>query len=501
MSRKNMDDIFRDGLKNYSSEIDPNEIWSGIQAKKPGPDSDDEDRRRPFAWWIIGAMLLVAAGSFMMFTYQADTSINSETALGKMNLMNTSMTPNSNNERTSPEATNNTDSTIDDKTDTENIMNATPELVSENTTIEKTITDIKKKVTDLKSTSKTVSTKINQTNKNTNTKKQTQTSSNDKTIIEMPANNSWERNNMQASDFPKTNSNTTSNKAINPVAEKPTKGDLNKIVLLDLLQSNEVIPIVSTTQEEAPEETPIPDMSVSDIPEGCYGSPAFSFGIGAHVAPDLVFHKITSTEQEFFPYIDERLRTEKLLESYHGGLDVYFQHRDGFTLRSGVEYAQINKRFTFEESWMVTNPDMDIDTTYTRIKKTTNRYRMIDVPLTVGYDINIPNWDISIFIEAGVSMNVLFAKKGDILGPEPSGPGFEPVTFTDGASERLDSYVDNVGLSFLGGVGVRYELRDGMFLYAQPAGKIYLNSFTKKDYPINEKFSRIGLNLGVMYKL
>ncbi len=484
MNRKNMDDIFRDGLKNYNSDIDPNEIWAGIQDKKPNPSSDS---KKPFAWWILGALLLAVSTTMVLSSIASDQRNTIETAnarVSNMSVLNTS----------------NESSTIQSKKVIENKEVA---KVETNSAIPTTIAKKNKFInttSDISAQENTLRTNNNDAIVNPTTSKVETSSSfintNQNTNID-PFNT-----NSNTAPYPPTIPVTNyNNKKTSQPFESEAK--INKVIAFEFLNKKEVIPVIPMTDEEENlEETEIADMSIPEdkIAEGCYGGPTFKFAVGAHISPDLVMHRISSTNQDLFPYIDERRKTEKLLESYHGGLDVYLQHKDGLFLRSGIEYSQINKRFQFNETWEIPNDSTNSVTTYTREKKTTNRYRMIDIPLTVGYEFGINNDDLSLYVEGGASMNVLFKKKGDILNPN-SGEFYEPISITDGEENSLDGYVDNIGLSIIGGIGIRYELLDGVFLYAQPAGKLYLNAFTKKDNDVNEKFSRFGLNLGAIYRL
>ena len=487
MNRKNMDDIFRDGLKNYNSEIDPNEIWAGIQDKKPNPKSDN---RKPFAWWILGSLLLLISATVLLSTVVDNQSNAIETAEAKIS--NMSMVNQTNSTTTTPATTEANVNSGEAKTATTTTTVTTNEKENDTQFLNSA------KVSNARGSSKTktIAEPINaERNRDAsidiNSLNTSDNRSNQSTIISTP--------NPTELSIPLTNYN---NKSTSPQFE--SNSIKKKVIAFDFLDNKEAIPVIPMTDEEEDfTTTEIPDMSTppSEIAQGCYGGRPFSFAIGAHLSPDLVMHRISSTNQDLFPYIDERRKTEKLLESYHVGLDVYLQHRDGLFLRSGVEYAQINKRFKFDETWVEFNDSTNVTTTFVREKKTTNRYRLVDIPLTVGYEFGINDWNLALYVEAGASMNVLFKKKGDILDPNSPSDYYEPISITDGEANSLDSYVENVGLSFLGGIGARYELMDGLFIYAQPAGKIYLNSFTKKDNTVNEKFSRIGLNLGAIYKL
>ena len=485
MNRKNMDDIFRDGLKNYSSDIDPNEIWAGIQEKKPNQRSDDDDDKKPFAWWILGTLLLLVSASVMLSSVADKQRRDIETAeakLGNMGILNTNTTSTTSNANTTTATAPISDADVIETTILKSAADKS-EINKLEQPVTKSENNSKKKINSNISISPSNFESTTTTKKGIITNSSFENNSNQTTIISSP---------------------TTMDRSSRPTTINNAAVIKEKIIAVDFLENREAIPVIPMTDEaEDYMETEIADLRIpeSEIAQGCYGGPAVTFAIGAHLSPDLVMHRISSTNQDLFPYIDERRKTENLLESFHGGLDVYLQHRDGLFLRSGIEYAQINKRFKYEQTWIEMSDSSNIITTNTRTKKTTNRYRMVDIPLTVGYEFAVYDWNLSLFVEAGASMNVLFKTKGDILDPNSPAEYYEPISITDGEENSLDSYVDNVGLSFLGGIGVRYELMDGLFIYAQPAGKLYLNSFTKKDNEVNEKFSRFGINIGALYKL
>lgn len=514
MSRKNLDDIFRDGLKNYNSDIDPNEIWAGIQDKQSTLDGADSDDSKPFPWWIIGTLLIAFSATVLLCNY----------AYHQDNVIETM------------------DARVTNVVDQNVVYNKIDRL---NATQKETKDALLPNVTNTAVENKTnsVVTKVQHTDatttKNTHiigekkSEKSTQNLSKSNVVNEVniqqairDRNSSSVTNTVGTNNVPPIQTTTISNSTTNlnqsiPAYYNPTftipftntnstKSTLNKSKLFafETIKTIEAIPVIPTTVDtennDAITEIPdfrIPKEAVAKAKAKYRGKP-FSFAVGAHIAPDLVNHRISANNEDLFPYIDERRKTEMLLESFHIGLDAYVKHRDGLFLRSGIEYAQINRRFTFNETWTEIDTSANTITTFEREKKTTNRYRLVDIPLTVGYEFEVNNWDLSLYIEAGAAMNLFLSTKGDILNPNSPSDFYEPISITNGAANSLDAYVDNVGLSILGGIGLRKDINSEFSAYVQPSGKLYINSFIRDgEFPIDERFSRFGINLGVLYKL
>ncbi|MBK7124271.1 MAG: hypothetical protein IPH68_16755 [Chitinophagaceae bacterium] len=109
------------------------------------------------------------------------------------------------------------------------------------------------------------------------------------------------------------------------------------------------------------------------------------------------------------------------------------------SVRGGVNFSQINEKFTFNEGNIIqvtyiinSNGDTigSYSTTGTRYKTTINRYRSIDIPLVVGYELG--NSRLRANINASAIINVYSWQNGDVLDTAGN-----PVSITTGKVHRL----------------------------------------------------------------
>ena len=127
--------------------------------------------------------------------------------------------------------------------------------------------------------------------------------------------------------------------------------------------------------------------------------------------------------------MDERDNTESELLSFNLGVQLGYIHPSGFLVKTGMQYTHINERFLFvKENVIKIQTQITIDTMYNQDgsfsihrdttvneiygreeMKTINQYRMVDIPLVLGYRFKKGNFNIE--INAGI-INKLKAETG-----------------------------------------------------------------------------------------
>ena len=223
---------------------------------------------------------------------------------------------------------------------------------------------------------------------------------------------------------------------------------------------------------------------------------------------------LSSKSSEFSDYVEDRNNTETGLYSFSAGARISFIMPSGIGIKTGINYGQINEKFTFfdpDASMIRTVITIDTilvdgmetvvsDTTRTEIPgssdiTTFNRLRTFDIPLLASYSINLNGrWYAE--VNAGALFNVTLSKKGRIL--DSSG---DPMWFGGGPTqERIDVYAASAGVSLYLGAGLHYVWNDTFDLILEPNLTYNLKTLTLDSYSLDQKYTRIGLITGVRYK-
>jgi hypothetical protein len=90
----------------------------------------------------------------------------------------------------------------------------------------------------------------------------------------------------------------------------------------------------------------------------------------------------------------------------------------------------------------------------------------------------------------GFLVNLAFWKEGKIIQPDGSLHSFEN-------SGSHSVYKRNAGISAIGSIGFSYELEDDLRLIVEPQLRYALSNITVDNYPLDQKYMHLGLNIGI----
>jgi len=203
-------------------------------------------------------------------------------------------------------------------------------------------------------------------------------------------------------------------------------------------------------------------------------------------------------------YLQKRKESTKFTSAYSAGLRYTRVFKNAMSVRVGVNYSQINEKFTYIQGGLVqityiidANGDTtgSYITTGTRYKTTHNKYRSIDIPLMVGYELG--NGRLHANINAGAVINVYSWQRGEVLDTS-----FRPVNISTGKGSSPYQFKTNAGVGFVGAVSVYYKLNDRFHLMVEPYYRHNFSPMNKdENLTIKQKYNTIGVKAGIRVDL
>lgn len=220
------------------------------------------------------------------------------------------------------------------------------------------------------------------------------------------------------------------------------------------------------------------------------------------------------------PTYDDNLNYRKENESntvsWSAGADLRFNIRNWY-IQTGLSYSTYtqgrNYNYTFKAldslasqfetdtiwGWVFDPPNigdpiiLGYDTTYVpvynEINEGTNSWRYLEIPLLLGYKFNKGRFAFD--IGTGMSYGFFLGASGNVpdLYDENSFDEIEPLV----QQRNMFNYILQIGFS--------YHLTPNWSLNISPYYKQNLHSVFDNNYPINQRFSTLGINFGLRVDL
>ncbi len=246
----------------------------------------------------------------------------------------------------------------------------------------------------------------------------------------------------------------------------------------------------------------LPIIKKRKINKACYdfSKVPFAWLLDAYVGPSLSRKSLRAAPDDR-PYLNQRLNTESQDWSFNAGVRASLVFNRHFLLRTGLHYDQAVETFEFIDPNFVkynivvsvSNGMQKIDTISieygANYLKTYNRLGWLDVPLQLGIELRRGHGGIS--INSGVSLNILFWKRGAVLAPDGNAAYFTP------GSGTYDLYQKRVGLSALGSIQWFYHLSPRLRVFAEPYYRQILRSVSLPSHPVTQEYGIGGVRLGL----
>ncbi len=223
--------------------------------------------------------------------------------------------------------------------------------------------------------------------------------------------------------------------------------------------------------------------------------------IDVYAGPSLAQRNLTSSSDNE-PYLQERLATEKRSVAMNAGVRVSLMFNRNFLVRSGLNLDHITEEFEFiDPTSVVTTINqkyvngqfVGVDTVVTygeNYLKTYNRYALLDVPLLFGVEMRSGRTGFN--VNAGISANILFVKRGAVIDPSTHDPG----RIGPGGTLSQSVFRTNLGVSAGASVQWYWHMTPHFRLFVEPSFRQVLRPVTLSSHPVEQRYSILGLRLG-----
>jgi hypothetical protein len=217
--------------------------------------------------------------------------------------------------------------------------------------------------------------------------------------------------------------------------------------------------------------------------------------------PDFAFRSLSDTANS--SYLQKRKESVKFSSAFSAGLRYTKVYNNGVSVRTGINYSQINEKFIYSEGNIIQvvyiiNAAGDTigsyTTTGTRYKTTHNTFKTIDVPLVVGYEFG--NGRFHTNVNAGIIVNVYSWQRGEVLNNS-----LQPVNITTGKSNSPYQFKTNIGLGFIAGASLYYKMNEKLHLLAEPYFRYNFTPASKEAITFKQKYNTAGLRVGLRLDL
>ncbi|MEO5646772.1 MAG: outer membrane beta-barrel protein, partial [Chitinophagaceae bacterium] len=234
-----------------------------------------------------------------------------------------------------------------------------------------------------------------------------------------------------------------------------------------------------------------------------------------YAGPDYAFSNYkTFGDTSSSNYAKKRKESTGFSSAYSAGARFTKVFNNAMSLRTGVNYSQINEKFKYinlAEIRFITvittrviirapgdtiyiNDTLRYQQSGSRVKTTYNKYRSIDIPLMFGYEMG--NGKLHANLSAGAIINIYSWYKGDVLDSL-----YQPVSITTGKNSSQYQYKTNIGVGFITSVSVYYKLNDKWHLLLEPYFRYNLSPMSKENLNLQQRYHAAGLRAGIRLDL
>lgn len=204
--------------------------------------------------------------------------------------------------------------------------------------------------------------------------------------------------------------------------------------------------------------------------------------------------------------MQKRKASTSFTSAFSAGFRYTRVFSNGASIRGGINFTQVNEKFTYVQSnivqvtYIIDPATGDTTGSYitngSRYKTTYNHYRTIDIPVVFGFETG--NGRIHANLNAGVVFNIRSWQNGETIGLDSAS---QPIIINTGKGNSAYQYKTNIGAGFITAASIYYKLNDRFHLLAEPYWRYNFSPISKELISLQEKYSIIGLRLGLRIDL
>lgn len=218
------------------------------------------------------------------------------------------------------------------------------------------------------------------------------------------------------------------------------------------------------------------------------------FFLGLEGGPGLPLRKLNNRLEEGKLYAN-KLETEQPWYAYSASIHAGMLLKNNIFFYSGFNLAGIKEKFDYRRTGLtqivitfdpVTNQPIDTSVqTGTVINSGENHIRLYQIPVSIGYQKAFNKWSVG--VDAGMYFNLSASARGKLL-------------WSDGNVRKLEDatlYKNRIGMSAQIALTFGCMLDDSWSLYLRPQYVKALQSWTTENSSIEQSYDMIHVNLGV----
>lgn len=226
-----------------------------------------------------------------------------------------------------------------------------------------------------------------------------------------------------------------------------------------------------------------------------------------YLGPDFAKKTYTaSPDSGSTTLMQKRKESTSFSSAFSAGVRYTRVFSNGVSIRGGINFSQVNEKFTYVQSnivqvtYIIDPATGDTTGSYitngSRYKTTYNHYRTIDVPVVFGFETG--NGRIHANLNAGMVFNIRSWQNGETIGLDSTS---QPIIINTGKGNSAYQYKTNIGAGFITAASIYYKLNDRFHLLAEPYWRYNFSPISKELISLQEKYSSIGLRLGLRMDL
>lgn len=224
--------------------------------------------------------------------------------------------------------------------------------------------------------------------------------------------------------------------------------------------------------------------------------------------------KFSARNSEYNSFANMRKNTESPSYSFSAGLKINAITHSGFGFRTGLNYCQINEKFSYidpesNQIRTITTVDyiyqngMVVDSI---VKKEEilipgtleivhrNSYKLIDIPVLFTIEKNIGRSNFYYSINAGVMLNLQFSQRVRMLNDD-----LKSVSYFGSSYGENETFEKSLNSSLFLSVGVYYRFKESIHFSIEPNLRLHSQSFTLSSHPVSQSYIHLGFSTGMRY--